>query len=180
MSLPDIALHSSHNVLCALKEKEIVIRYSDGSLLGLLRDGKFIEHDNDVDFDVLHSESAVYEIKNLAIRSKWKKVREVVYHNKVQQLTYIDGSNVIYDFIFWIGNNDVLFNFSEKGYIRLMQSHFLISLVEKNISGLQIDVPVLAIEWLESRYGKAWNIPQCSKGDWKEDCTDLYVAWWYK
>ena len=79
---------------------DIVVRISDGSLLGILRDGKLIEHDNDIDFDLIWSKRSEKIIKKLSQDKNWKLIRKVKYKGRIQQLSYYDDLEIIYDFIF--------------------------------------------------------------------------------
>lgn len=176
--LPESALSSANEHLTNLSHRGLQIRYSDGSLLGLLRDGSFIKHDNDVDFDVIFSVSTLKHIIEYAGENSWKKIREVRYFDKCQQLTYIDSDKIIFDFIFWSGDDKKLFNFSEYPNIRIMDAHFLLDLEKKLFEGHEVAVPRKSIEWLVMRYGEGWNVPKGEKGDWKNDCGDMYYAWW--
>ena len=66
------------------KSSDLVLRLSDGSLLGLLRDGNLIKHDNDIDFDVLWSKNSVKIIENIAKDLEWGLMRKVSYKNRIQ------------------------------------------------------------------------------------------------
>lgn len=160
------------------KSSDLVLRLSDGSLLGLLRDGNLIKHDNDIDFDVLWSKNSVKIIENIAKDLEWSSMRKVSYKKRIQQLTYYDEERIIYDFIFWSLDDRFAINFSEPKYFRIMNKKFLTKMVKENINGFNYFVPKDKKEWLEFRYGRNWNIPQTKKGDWKKDCGDLGKAWW--
>lgn len=157
---------------------DLTMRLSDGSLLGLLRDGKLISHDNDIDFDVLWSKKSVKIIENIAKDQEWGLIRKVSYRKRMQQLTFFDDEKIIYDFIFWSLDDKFAINFSEPNHFRIMNEKFLTRMVRENIEGFNYFVPKDKEEWLEFRYGRNWNIPQSKKGDWKKDCGDLGKAWW--
>ena len=158
--------------------QDLIIRISDGTLLGLFRDGRLIPHDNDIDFDVEWSRESEKIIKSIAKKNSWKIIRKVSYCKKLQQLTYFDEEKVIFDFIFWSTDARFAINFSEPGHFRVMHSKYLLDLVKKNIGEFNYLIPRDSEEWLIYRYGKNWNIPQLSKKDWKDDCGDLGRAWW--
>ena len=160
------------------KIENLNVRVSDGTLLGILREKKLIDHDNDIDFDVEWNEEAEQNIKLIAKKYNWKMIRKVFYNHKVQQLTYFDSEEVIFDFIFWSTDERFAINFSEPGHFRIMESRFLINLVNKEVDNFSFLVPFNYDEWLIYRYGKDWNIPKKTKGDWKDDCGDLGKAWW--
>ena len=177
--LNNLAIERLNNLLIYFKScPEIVIRISDGSLLGILRDGKLIEHDNDIDFDIVWSKNSLKLIKNLSVKKRWKLIRQVSYKGRIQQLTYYDDLEIIYDFIFWSIDERFAINFSEPHFFRIMDIKFLTRLKEENINGFNYLVPWDKLEWLNYRYGKNWNIPEDEKKDWKIDCGDLGKAWW--
>lgn len=158
--------------------ESLQIRVSDGTLLGLIRDGCLIKHDNDIDFDVIWSRRAEKQIFKLAKSKKWTLIRKVVFRGRIQQLAYYDEDEVIFDFIFWVSDERFCINFSEPLCYRVMPSFFLNDLIEKDINGVRYKIPVKIEEWLIYRYGSDWNVPQFEKGDWKLDCGDIGHAWW--
>ena len=157
---------------------EIKIRISDGSLLGILRDGKLIEHDNDIDFDLIWSKKSETLIQQASRHHGWKLIRKVKYKGRIQQLTYYDDLEIIYDFIFWSLDERFAINFSEPNCFRIMSEKFLTDLIKENVEGFEYLVPKDKFEWLDYRYGENWNIPETKKKDWKIDCGDIGKAWW--
>lgn len=177
--LPPDAIHKLILLLHYFEAlKSLHIRISDGTLLGIVRDGCLIKHDNDIDFDLLWSKEAEKDIVNLAKSKKWKLIRKVVYHGRIQQLAFYDENEVIFDFIFWVADERFCINFSEPGCYRVMPATFLVELTEKEINGMRYKIPLEIDSWLIYRYGKNWNVPQTEKGDWKLDCGDIGLAWW--
>ena len=177
--LPSNALDKLNFLLDAdVHFESLQIRVSDGTLLGLVRDGCLIKHDNDIDFDVIWSKSAEKKISKLAKLKKWTLIRKVVFHGRIQQLAYYDQDEVIFDFIFWVADERFCINFSEPGCYRVMPSAFLTNLKDKEINGVCYQIPEKIEEWLIYRYGSDWKVPQFEKGDWKLDCGDIGLAWW--
>jgi hypothetical protein len=167
------------NIIRLIKIKEIEgIRVSDGTLLGYLRNGRLIDHDNDIDFDVLYSKNNIDKIKNIAKQLGLIRCREVIYKRRIQQLTYYDKNEIIYDFIFWNEGGKFLLNYSEPGYVRIMPDEFLRDLKKCTYGDLELEIPVNSLQWLEFRYGKSWSMPKKYKGDWKDECGDLFRLWY--
>lgn len=154
------------------------IRISDGTLLGLLRDGRLIHHDNDIDFDLEYSIENVMLVRAYARNSGWVLGREVEYKRRTQQLTFFDGELEIFDFIFWDIGSRFATNFSEPKCIRIMDPNFLKKLKNFELDGAVFKIPENETDWLEYRYGKSWNVPENSKGNWQETCGDIGEAWW--
>lgn len=157
-------------------------RFSDGTLLGLIRDGCLIPHDNDVDIDVEYSSKNVSVILDFAKNLNWILGRKVEYFDRIQQLTFYDEHEDIYDFIFWSVDNRFCINFSEPGSYRVMPSEYLNDLkkIELIDVGLIIFAPRKTKEWARYRYGSSWDVPEGSKGTWQETCGDIGAAWWIK
>jgi len=171
--LPNHAIFVCEEICKTLKNLNIVIRPSDGTLLGLLRDGCLIKHDNDLDFDILASNESVLALQKGFDSEQLTLVRKVIYKKKLQQLTYRDSEGVLIDFIFWWGDRNLLVNFCEPGYIRVVPRKFLAELKNQIIDGHHFPVPLDDQEWLRHRYGDTWAVPQSNKGDWRDDCNDL-------
>lgn len=177
--LPSSALAKLNKLLESEEHfRRLDIRVSDGTLLGLARDSCLIQHDNDIDFDVIWSERAEKQIIGLAKSKKWTLIRKVVFRGRIQQLAYHDEDKVIFDFIFWVADERFCINFSEPLCYRVMPSSFLHDLIEKEINGVRYKIPRQIEDWLIYRYGSDWNVPQSEKGDWKLDCGDIGHAWW--
>ena len=155
-------------------------RISDGTLLGIYRDGKLIAHDNDFDFDLEYSDDNLKKIKKLAHTQSWTLGRHVKYDGITQQLTYYDTEYVLFDFIFWRSDDLFSINFSEPNKFRIMPRDFLHNLKLEYFSeiGTQVNLPTNTVDWVVYRYGHSWNVPETSKGDWTETCGDLGHAWW--
>lgn len=167
-------------VLDKLQPKIKHFRISDGTLLGIYRDRKLIPHDNDLDFDVEYANQNLLKIKQLACDEAWTLGRHVKYHGITQQLTYYDEEHVIFDFIFWRSDGVFSINFSEPNKFRIMPQGFLQNLRSEYFDeiGTQVNIPQDAADWAAYRYGRSWNVPETSKGDWTETCGDLGRAWW--
>ena len=134
-ALPRSAILVCEKICKKLKDLNIIIRPSDGTLLGLLRDGCLIRHDNDLDFDILATNDSVEAFRNGFDATYLTLVRKVTYRNRLQQLTYRDKEGILIDFIFWWGDRNLLVNFSEAGYMRVLPRKFLAELKNQIIDG---------------------------------------------
>jgi hypothetical protein len=154
---------------------ELVMRPSDGTLLGLLRDNKFIAHDNDLDFDVLYAEHSDKVILDYAEKNRWVIGRKVVKNGLIQQLTFYDYDQIIYDFILWHDQVPFYVNYSEPGFIRIMPKQYMneLKIYTINELNMSIKVPLDSEGWLRYRYGPKWNVPDHEKVDWKTQCGDM-------
>lgn len=148
-----------------------LIRITDGTLLGLERDGSLIPHDNDFDFDVVGVNPSI--LFEFAMAKNWTIGRSVAFKREIQQLAFFDENEIIYDFIFWKKNGSFYSNYSERGYVRIQKQQFLENVSLRSYNGYDFVTPSDMLSWLVMRYGSDWSIPASSKGDWKEECGDL-------
>jgi hypothetical protein len=158
-----------------LESENMVYRLTDGTVLGLYREGRFIEHDNDIDVDVL-GDNQLIELTGLLINSGLKLGRKVIYKGRIQQLVFFTKNHTIFDIVVWHKqNNHSIVNYSERSYERIQDIKFF---KENNLDsiffkGKEYPIPGPVEEWLEMRYGNDWKIPKTYKGDWKEECFDM-------
>lgn len=147
-------------------------RVTDGIALGFYRDGHFIRHDNDLDFELLNPNS----IMPLKIEMKNRGYiigREVYYKNALQQIVFYNKDKVIADFVVWHYDGDMIVDYSERGYLRTQSPKYFETLTDFSIYGHTYKLPGYIEEWLVDRYGDDWRIPKTYKGDWKDECPDL-------
>ncbi len=156
----------------ALDGLGINYRLTDGTVLGLHRQGCFIPHDNDIDVDVLDFND--FEQIHLIMKSLGLRLgRKAVYKHKVQQLVYFSDDHVVFDMIFWRSSGSEIYNYSEEGYERIQSAEFFYDLGTIEFSGWAYPVPSRLEDWLVLRYGDDWRVPKTYKGDWKIECLDL-------
>lgn len=146
----------------------------DGTILGIIRDGNFIIHDNDIDVAVAVDVKADEVIA--AFKEKGYKVgRRVYYFGKLQQLIFYTDSHDIFDICFWRPSKDGYhYHFvpEVKNGRRQDSKYFAApeSIVFKG--GVYSTHPQIK-NWLEEHYGSDWTIPKSSKGDWRMDVKDI-------
>ncbi len=161
------------NELCLLVESTgSFYRLTDGTFLGLYREGKFIDHDNDIDIDILGG--AEYEaLHQKMIDNGMILGRRVFKDGLIQQAAYYGSGLIIFDVLFWYEDAGEIVNYSEPGYVRRQPKKYFLNLDAFNFNGRSYPIPSEPEEWLEMRYGKDWRIPKTYKGDWKDDCHDI-------
>lgn len=159
--------------LCgALEDLGVHYRITDGTVLGLYRDKRYIPHDNDLDIDVL--ECADPAAVHRRMRSMGMHLGRRVYRNgQLQQLAYYSDDEIIFDMAFWHREKDKVVNFEEPGYRREQPAAYFTELGSLHWSGRTYPVPADLEGWLAFRFGHDWRTPKRSKDDWKQECLDL-------
>ena len=148
-------------------------RVTDGIALGLYRDGHFIRHDNDLDFDLLDVNDTK-EIKSVMSKRGYKVGREAYYKGVLQQIVFYNKDHVIVDYVVWhtVDNNKIV-NYEEKGYVRKQDAKYFLTHTDFDCYGYTFKLPGYIEKWFVDRYGEDWRIPKTYKGDWKDECPDL-------
>ncbi len=174
--LPISAIVNLNEVLANFASTEgLTIRVTDGTLLGLYRNGCLIPHDNDLDFDVFFtSEQLIDNVRKFAKEQKWRLGRASYWNKQIQQLVFYDNKHVIYDFLFWRTDDSITFkNYAELGFVRRQDRRFCEMSDVYHVAGYTYLVPKGVEEWLCLRYGPDWQTPKNSKGAWIDDCFDI-------
>jgi phosphorylcholine metabolism protein LicD len=164
------------NICCTIIESlSLNYRLSDGTALGLFRDGGLIPHDNDIDIDIIFSpEIDENELVKSFYKNGYKLARKVYYGGSLQQLAFFNKTTFdIFDMVFWYKKGDQIYNYCERNFERKQDAKYFEKLSEINFKGKKYPLPSQTKNWLEMRYGNDWNIPKKSKGDWKEECFDM-------
>jgi phosphorylcholine metabolism protein LicD len=157
-----------------IEDCNINYRLTDGTVLGLYREKKFIAHDNDIDIDVFNCDENKIQKLIALFKSKGFIVGRVAkFNKKTHQVIFYDRNNTLFDILFWYKDNDEFHNYSEKGYVRTQNLKYFTSLSSIHMSGKDFPAPGYLEEWLVVRYGEGWKTPKIYKGDWKDDCFDL-------
>lgn len=170
--LPKHAFKTMISCCAVLDILGVTYRLTDGTILGLYRQGDFIPHDNDIDIDVLDYDQ-VDLIHERMKALQMKLGRKVIYKKKVQQLVYYNDDEIVFDMVFWYSDGNKIYNFSERGYQRSQEKRFFENLSQLEYCGKKHPIPSQIEEWLKIRFGSDWRIPKTYKGNWKEDCGDI-------
>lgn len=160
----------------ALERLQVKYYITDGTALGLYRNGTFIPHDNDIDVDIIGVDD-VQKIHECFTKTLGMNLgRRLVYKDKVQQLIYYTNDYIIFDMVFWQADKDDYFNYiPESPYPRKQNKKYFVNSDKINFLGKEYPLHSPVVEWLEMRYGHDWMIPKTAKGDWKEDCHDFDI-----
>ena len=141
-----------------------------GSLLGIYRNGDFIDHDTDIDFAIVMdpSHQMVFPTPD------WKLVAVWNYRNLPMQRAY-EYKGVLIDFYFYYLNLEegLIVNHNDHGVLKLKVEDALPTTTIE-FMGCPIRMPSRPESVILSEYGKTWETPTSSKGDWAEDRFNLY------
>ena len=149
-----------------------------GTLLGIIREGKFIGHDSDIDIGVIYDSSFSWErLENVLNNVGMKKKHQFVLDGNITEQTYICGELSIDFFLFYQYDNEqqVAYAYFRKPDETYEDDSFEVSRnivpavkeIKKNENekGCFL-IPQNAEEFLEKVYGKNWKIPD---PNWQED-----------
>lgn len=172
--LGDSAYATMENCCGLLEEVGVKYRLTDGTALGLYRQGEFIGHDNDIDVDVFDvTQHQIKQLEKQFVSNGYRIGRAAVYKGKIQQIIFYDDNDIIFDIVVWYKNNNEYLNNSERGYIRTQEIKYFESLTDWSYKGYKYQMPGFLDEWMVMRYGSDWKTPKTYKGDWKDDCFDI-------
>lgn len=146
----------------------------DGTILGMVRDNRFIPHDNDIDVAV----SERVDLRKLIAAFENKKYtvgRKVFYKGEIQQLIFYSKENVIFDICFWRPKVDgYCYHYvPEVPKGRRQPSEYFTIPGYVEFRGRNYPTHPNIEKWLEEHYGGDWRIPKQVKGDWRLDVKDI-------
>lgn len=160
---------------CGILES-IGVRYflCDGTILGIVRDGALIAHDNDIDVAVC-GDVDLNAIKQRFLEENFEVGREVFFWGRPQQIVFYSPENIIFDICFWHPKNDgyVYHRVPEvQTYRRQLASHFS-DTEQVTFLGREYPTHPSINTWLEAHYGDDWRTPRQERGDWRKEVKDI-------
>lgn len=142
---------------------------TDGTLLGLYRQGDFISHDMDTDIGVLYDTFNPIVIQKIIERGFSIHKTYGVLDNGFE-IAFI-RNNVKTDLFFFYKNDKILWHsawYSEDDInFKMIKYEYMNFEISKNyFYGYQFNTPIKIEEYIVRKYGNDWNIPN-SNWDWK-------------
>ena len=142
-----------------------------GTLLGIIRDGKLIAHDRDIDFGIhYHKDFTPGDLDRQMKRLSFKRIKIFKYKGKPLEITYTNGITHI-DF-FWHfekAGSSILYTFYRNpAYEYPSAKHFtpielhrsgVTELKKISVDDMTVYVPANYEEYLVSAYTENWRIP---------------------
>ncbi len=142
-----------------------------GSLLGLVRDHKFIEYDNDVDYGVVMDEGFSWgEFEQRLTASGMKKVKQFKQGEKITEQTYAYNGLTVDFFGSYLQDGHLVtyVYFRKEGFIYHSANEFHAARLalypikgtkKLLINGLECSVPSEPEKYLASIYTENWRVP---------------------
>ncbi|WP_461816216.1 LicD family protein [Faecalimonas sp.] len=147
-----------------------------GTLLGIIREGQFMGHDNDIDMGIIYDDNFSWDKLEEALKQiGMSKKHQFTMEGKITEQTYIYGKLSVDFFMYeqFDDNHQVSYVYFRQETERYEEGVFEVARhITKKIEGLKkietskgaFSVPENAEDFLEEVYGKDWRVPQ---PDWK-------------
>jgi phosphorylcholine metabolism protein LicD len=140
---------------------------SAGTALGVVRDGRLIPHDTDLDVGVLDDPPGVLDRVHLAFATAgWVLARLMPY-----QRAHL-SRGVIFDVYAYRRDGDRLVADTDCGRLS-KPAHLFAELTWLEFAGRCYPLPSPPSEYLEVRYGPGWRMPAGTKGPWQAETAAL-------
>ena len=177
------ALHSMGYDLAEKIDRELskcdVMFFMDfGTLLGIVRSGKFIGHDCDMDYGLYLTEKFTWEdLQTVMCSIGLEKAGQHRIGDTIVEQTYARGELTV-DFFshFNDGANNFVYGFfkkegkkyfsSHERSVGEMKIHSVLETKEINIDGRKFTIPSESEKYLESIYTSTWRMPN---PNWKDE-----------
>lgn len=141
-----------------------------GTLLGMHRDGKFIDHDTDIDISFTSTNNSL-ALDRLFINNGFTFARSCTYDGRASQLAYVDPlTNIIVDFAFFTKDGDNYIRPNEHG-VSVVPAALLDNL-HQVLASPTYYTPYPVEDYLSLVYGK-WKIKKSGKESWSEEQRNL-------
>lgn len=162
----------------AFKNSDALYYVYAGTLLGLIRDGKFISWDFDIDYAIVITPEFTWDkLEEIMCRSGFRKTREFVYEGEVKERSYAIGKlNIDFFGQFYEGDHMIQYSFEYRTDCKYKsdneRSVYLVTLpkVTKTkkveLGTTSVSVPENSEELLAAIYNEDWRIPN---PNWKSN-----------
>lgn len=147
---------------------------ADGTLLGFIREKRFISHDTDIDFYVDQTfpiDRLIQEMQGIGM----KIGRSLKYRKKYSQVTFYSLNENIIDFCVWHNNyrGSYTLHVPEIAKPRVQPEIYFKSMKSIDCYGVEVCTFEQPELWLEMIYGQEWKTPEVVKNDWRINIRDL-------
>lgn len=99
--------HLLDDIVCALSQTSLKVFCGYGTLLGFVREGSFIQHDDDIDFCIAETDGFSWYLLETVIKAEGlKKVKEFKYHDQITEQVYSRDGFLTVDFFLYQQEDD--------------------------------------------------------------------------
>lgn len=127
-----------------------------GTLLGMIREKSFMEHDLDLDIGILTSEANSSDIKNILKKFGYKIIHYEKGNWPCRLKVYYKKFQIIIDFIFFHKENNHLLTYVKYANNYIIRKRKSFNLVQKEFLGRKVWIPENPEEFLKENY-KNWE-----------------------
>ena len=149
--------------------------FSCGTALGLVREGKLLDWDTDVDIDILEpTESTINEIIHRMEKLGYSYLRKLKNKDIYSQIVFIKEPYHCIDFCFWYKEKNGFINDVPETNIFKRSHPFEIYKEFKNvkIQNIEFKIPSDTGSYFSLLYGNDWETPKKYK-NWLKNANDL-------
>ena len=153
------------------EENKIDAFLNFGSLLGMVRDNKFMEYDDDIDYGIIVDKKFSWEnIEKILEQNNIYKVRQFKYNNVITEQTY-KYENLTIDLFacfpekenlisyFYYRENVVIYNSKYEYSVASLKLYKFNNTKIIDIGNSKYKIPENAEEYLASIYSNDWKVP---------------------
>ena len=164
----------AEDIVSVVKPTGLSFYLTCGSMLGVVRDGKFIDHDDDIDFALEVIDGTEWEVLNKAFfEHGYTLLKEWLIENRVIECCYSCGELTFDVFGFFpkeddddtlimhlfLRYDDMIYDDPEHFSVEYFELPKPGGVVEISAMGVDLPIPDNAEEHLEVFYGPSWRIP---------------------
>lgn len=163
-----------------LDEHEISFFFDMGTLLGIIREGKIIAHDLDIDIAIIRKNSEEIEKVRKILSEAGCQIK---YSYECESIGVVEDSFCVNEIKFDINyyylgeesdycylmykNPELKYERNEELSVVELHCSKICKIVKTDFMGGQVNIPENAKDYLEERYGKNWRVPDPDWIYWK-------------
>lgn len=152
-----------------------------GTLLGIVRDKKFLTYDNDVDYGIVASEDFSWiKLEQGMNQAGYSKIRQFTYHNAIKEQTYCKGTLTVDLFLHETENDNIVahgffckdgftYQYENERHVRKVTYVKVDKTKKIPFMDIEVTIPENAEEYLASAYTERWRTPDPK---WSDDSTE--------